>query len=302
MELLIHSEPELDNDITLLIKIYIDKYNYTLGYWTNKEIDVRAYDYLGTGEVFTAYVEELILDRLTGNMSITILNISVESYNSSNVYYIFFEETTFNFPGINVPESTLITYSTNIDYIDNIDSNIISNGSTSSSGLSGGAIAGLIIAIVVASAGIISPILYCCCRKPKPEIKPKTEVNESENLSISTTTSKTNSITNQNKIEKNDRTLTFQTTAQLKKSIVIDGDKNVRQMRKIYFRAINRKDLIKDSSIYFLYKGKIITENKNDLVKNLFQKDNEQNIIAVIDQDDKIQEEALKNQFQMFDK
>jgi len=144
--------------------------------------------------------------------------------------------------------------------------------------------------------------LYCCCRKPKPEIKPKTEVNESENLSISTTTSKTNSITNQNKIEKNDRTLTFQTTGQLKKSIVIDGDKNVRQMRKIYFKAINWKDLIKDSSIYFLYKGKIISKNKDDLVKNLFQKDNEQNIIAVIDQDDKIQEEALKNKFQMFDK
>ena len=104
MELLIHSEPELDNDITLLIKLYIDKYNYTLGYWTNKEIDVRAYDYSGTGEVFTANVEELILDRLTGDMSITILNISVESYNASNVYYIFFEERTFNFPGINVPE------------------------------------------------------------------------------------------------------------------------------------------------------------------------------------------------------
>jgi len=214
----------------------------------------------------------------------------------------FFKETTFNFPGINVPESTLITYSTNIDYIDNTDSNIISSGSTSSSGLSGGAIAGLIIAIVVALAGIISPILYCCCRKPKPEIKPKTEVNESEDLSISTTTTKTNSITNQKKTEKNDRTLTFQTTGQPKKSIVIDGDKNVRQMRKIYFKAINRKDLIKDSSIYFLYKGKIITKNKNDLVKNLFQKDNEQNIIAVIDQDDKIQEEALKNKFQMFDK
>ena len=73
-------------------------------------------------------------------------------------------------------------------------------------------------------------------------------------------------------------------------------------MRKMYFKAINRKDLIKDSSIYFLYKGKIISKNKDDLVKNLFQKDNEQNIIAVIDQDDKIQEEALKNKFQMFDK
>ena len=70
MELLIHSEPELDNDITLLIKLYIDKYNYTLGYWTNKEIDVRAYDYSGIGEVFTANVEELISDRLTGDMSI----------------------------------------------------------------------------------------------------------------------------------------------------------------------------------------------------------------------------------------
>jgi len=103
MELLIHSEPELDNVITLLIKLYIYKYNITLGYWTNKEIDVRAYDYSGTGEVFSAYVEDLTLDGLTGDMSITILNISVESYNASNVYYIFFEETTFNFPGINVP-------------------------------------------------------------------------------------------------------------------------------------------------------------------------------------------------------
>ena len=67
-------------------------------------------------------------------------------------------------------------------------------------------------------------------------------------------------------------------------------------MRKIYFKAINRKDLIKDSSIYFLYKGKIISKNKNDLVKNLFQKDNEQNIIAVIDQDDKITRRSFEKQ------
>ena len=35
----------LFEEITLLITLYIDKYNDSLGYWTNKVVDVRAYYY-----------------------------------------------------------------------------------------------------------------------------------------------------------------------------------------------------------------------------------------------------------------
>ena len=304
MDIFVVSEPELDDNITLLITLYIDKYNNTLGYWTSKEIDVSAYDYYGTGEIFSADIEDLAFDRYIGDISLTILNISVESHNPNNTYYISFEEMTFTFYGENVAESTVILYYTDTDDIDSTNSIIVSSGRSTSSGISTGAIIGIIVAGVVVLAGIISIIYFCYCRKPKPEKKPETEVNEPIDLSISTTTSKTNSLTNQNKKENNDRTLLFQTTGQLNKSLVIEGDKNVRQMRKIYFKAINRKDLIKDSSIYFLYKGKMISRDKNDLLKNIFKNDNEieKNIITVVDNDDKIYKEAIKNKFMMFDK
>jgi hypothetical protein len=283
MDLFVDSEPELDNNITLLITLYIDKYNNTLGYWTSVEIDVRAYDYYGTGEVFSAYVEDLTLGRLTEDMSLTILNIDVESYNANNTYYISFEERTFYFHGTNMPESTVISYYTDTDDIDSSDIAIISVGRSTSSGISTGAIIGIIVAGVVVLGGIISIIYFCFCRKK--------EINQ--DLSISTT-SKADIITNPDKKESDIRTLIFETTGQINKSIEIDGDKNVRQMRRMYFKAINRKDLIKDASIFFLYNGKVISIDKNDLVKDIFKKDKDLNKIIVSDPGDKIQKKQKK--------
>ena len=283
MDLFVDSEPELDNNITLLITLYIDKYNNTLGYWTSVEIDVRAYDYYGTGEVFSAYIEDLTLGRLTEDMSLTILNIDVESYNANNTYYISFEERTFYFHGTNMPESTVISYYTDTDDIDSSDIAVISVGRSTSSGISTGAIIGIIVAGVVVLGGIITIIYFCFCRKQ--------EINQ--DLSISTT-SKADIITNPDKKESDIRTLIFETTGQINKSIVIDGDKNVRQMRRMYFKAINRKDLIKDSSIFFLYNGEVISKDKNDLVKDIFKKDKDLNKIIVSDPGDKIQKKQKK--------
>ena len=74
----------LFEEITLLITLYIDKYNDSLGYWTNKVVDVRAYYY--DINVYSAYVEDLTLDNLSGDISLTILNIEAESDNLSNFY------------------------------------------------------------------------------------------------------------------------------------------------------------------------------------------------------------------------
>jgi hypothetical protein len=98
LDLNIISTPELIEDITLLITLYIDKYNDSLGYWTNKEIDVRAYDYYGTGEMFSAYIDDLNLDNFTSDISLTVLNIIVESNSTINNYYVYFEEINYNFP------------------------------------------------------------------------------------------------------------------------------------------------------------------------------------------------------------
>ena len=78
----------LFEEITLLITLYIDKYNDSLGYWTNKVVYVRAYYYYYDINVYSAYVEDLTLDNLSGDISLTILNIEAESDNLSNFYYV----------------------------------------------------------------------------------------------------------------------------------------------------------------------------------------------------------------------
>ena len=97
LDLFIFSTPELNEDITLLITLYIDMYNDSLGYWITKEIDVRAYDYYGTGEIFSAYFDDLNLDIFTSDISLTVLNIIVESNSTINNYYVYFEEINYNF-------------------------------------------------------------------------------------------------------------------------------------------------------------------------------------------------------------
>ena len=176
-DLYISSTPELNEDITLLITLYIDMYNDSLGYWISKEIDVRAYDYYGTGNMFSAYIDELNLVNLTSDISLTVLNIIVESNNTNNNYYVYFEEMTFNFP-----EETDYDYSTPLEMSDsyyqidsdsyypdttnNTESSYISVGNRSSGSISTGVIIG-IIAGVVAVIGIIITIIIIYLRNRK---------------------------------------------------------------------------------------------------------------------------------------
>ena len=148
LDLHIFSTPELNEDITLLITVYIDMYNDSLGYWISKEIDVRAYDYYGTSEIFSAYFDDLNLDIFTSDISLTVLNIIVESNSTINNYYVYFEEINYNFPkATSAYDSAISNYyeaDTNSYYPDITDntniSSYISGGSKSSGSISTGVI------------------------------------------------------------------------------------------------------------------------------------------------------------------
>ena len=87
LNLYVNSNPELPNYTDLLVKLKIDKYDYSLGYWEEKENEIRAsFGNLTTG-VYSAFIDEMTLDNLTYNINITILNVSVLSYDN-NIYYL----------------------------------------------------------------------------------------------------------------------------------------------------------------------------------------------------------------------
>ena len=75
LNLYVNSNPELPNYTDLLVKLKIDKYYYSLG--------VRAsFANLTTG-VYSAFIDEMTLDNLTYNINLTILNVSVLSYDNN---------------------------------------------------------------------------------------------------------------------------------------------------------------------------------------------------------------------------
>ena len=85
------------------------------------------------------------MDNLSGDISLTILNIEAESDNISNFYYVNFYEQTFNFQQASETDS---------DNFENTDSTIISVARSTSSGISTGAIIGIIAGVV----GVIAVI------------------------------------------------------------------------------------------------------------------------------------------------
>ena len=230
MNIYILSFPELIEEITLLITLYIDKYNDTLGYWTNKVINVTAY-YYNSIDVYSAHVEDLTLDNLIGDISLTILNIYAESDNINNIYLVNFTEQTFNFQEDSDSDSYIF------------DSTNISVGRSTSSGISTGAIIGIIAGVVGVIAVISILIIYCfCCKK-----------NDVTDKSL--TNSKI-SIINPEKIEKDMFTIQF-----------LSGDQHVNIpitcKVKDKFSVLEEKlyadfpDL-KNKNIIFLAKGNVI--------------------------------------------
>ena len=287
LDLYIFSTPELNEDITLLITIYIDKYNESLGYWISKEIDVRAYDYYGTGNVFSAYIDELNLVNLTSDISLTVLNIIVESNNTNNNYYVYFEEMTFNFPEVTDFSTSLEmsdsyyqidTDSYYPDITDDTEFSYISGGSKSSGSISTGVIIGIIIGVVVVIGGIITT--YCLCRNKK-----------SENNGSETKIQIKN--TDESVLNKNNKNITFSFKTgnqQIQTELTVKDNITLLEMRTQYFKKINKINLVKNEQIYFLCEAECLGFKSEGLIKDYFKDENKVYQIIVVDQN---QEEKM---------
>ena len=303
LELYIFSTPELNEDITLLITLYIDMYNDSLGYWISKEIDVRAYDYYGTGNMFSAYIDELNLVNLTSDISLTVLNIIVESNNTNNNYYVYFEEMTFNFP-----EETDYEYSTPLEMSDsyyqiysdsyypdttnNTESSYISVGNRSSGSISTGVIIG-IIAGVVAVIGIIITIIIIYLRNRKKK-KPSGVPTGTNGTTGSTGTKPDETIENNSfkGLNRNDskgnplgapkKKITITTTEQVKIIIEIEEDKTIFDLKKLCLEKIGKSDLIGNENIFFLFGADNILTKPNVLIKEKFKSEDDNNSFSIL--------------------
>ena len=281
LDIHITSNPELNDNITLLFTFYIDKYNDSLGYWISKVIDIRAYDLYETGEYFSAYIEDLNLENLTSEISLTILNISVESNNKSNYYFVYFQEMTYNFPEESdsyIFDISDLSFNSSMqdttDSIDDIES-YISRDSKSSGSISMGAIIGIVAAVIVVIG--ISITIICICRNKKKE-EDGSEMNKIKNED------------NVNNINKYIR-FSFSTgNQQIKTELAIKDDSTLRDMRNQYFQKIKKINLIKDENIYFLCEAQCFFLNKEGLVKDYFKDYNKVYKIIVVDQN---QEEKI---------
>ena len=85
------------------------------------------------------------------------------------------------------------------------------------------------------------------------------------------------------------------TTNQARTIISIENDKTIKELMLEYFKKINRMDLFGDKNIFLLYGGSNIAVHQKDLIDKYF-KDNQENQILVIDEEEKITNlKKLKN-------
>jgi len=311
LDLYLFSDPEINVTITLLITLYIDQFNDSLGYWTSKEIDVRAYDYDGTGELFSAYIDDLILDD-SSSISISILNIIIESNNTISNYYVYFEEMTYTYP-----EDTSIgdwsdlheeyvDYSTDTDIYsslndtNNTDISPINRASKSSGSIPIGAIIGIISAVIVVGVVIVT---ICLCRRKKtrppegpPEVQPGQKKGSGITQGIKNGDTLVNDTLEKFEINQKDktsdiipkRTFILKTTSQKEIKIEIEENKNIGDLRKLYFETIGQPYLNEDKTIYFLVDGNYLSTESNILIKDKFNENDKKKVIIIADNEDKI--------------
>ena len=106
--------------------------------------------------------------------------------------------------------------------------------------------------------------------------------NESEDK-ITTTSGNINL----NVPEKDMRKFHFETQSQFKIDFSIEGKRDLKDLRKLYFEKIKRNDLLNDKSIYFLQGGNILRCD-DSLVKDKFKNYKELYNIVVVDGEGKI--------------
>ena len=257
LDLKTYSNDILPSNINFLARLKIEKDNIS----NSNEINVNNFVYNATKRTYSAFSNYLTLENSTVYMNVTILNIS--AYSSNDIqYYVYFDNITLNF--------------INQNYVSNIESQTAPNNNSSDPNneensnenfpISGGGTSSSSISIGL----IIGVIIYCKKRK-------KVIPSESE-------------IQFEPKNNEDFRTLILTTQKQDKKTIIIKTDKNMKDLRKMFFETINQPELINEKSILFLYNGKAFNSNSNDLIKDIFKSNNGYNIVIIADNEDKINE------------
>ena len=174
-----------------------------------------------------------------------------------------------------VDSSEVILYSTYQEAtVDSSDKSKDKNESKeSSSRISIGLKVGIIIGVLII-IGIIIAIIYLR-RKLKP-------ANPQSSIAVSVFRSSEDKI---NEDKPKMITITFQTTSQYIECITIDQNITMRELIKLYFKKINRTDLIGDKSIVFLKNGNAIEHDSDIPVKKFIVGFNVGLTIVVYDND-----------------
>jgi len=315
IEFFLTFEPQKSENIFLVITLDISFYNDSLLYYADKFINLTIFVNYNSDK-YTAILENFYsIDP----KEISIKNVYINQSEENDIYNVYYTnkklsiessfETTSESTIISTSESTKVTTSEisselkiepTIDLTENGNNgsseekeeesdgeNLIGNYSKNTSGKSNtGIIIGVAAGILVL-IGIIIGIIFFCIKKRNNKNK-ETGTHNSIISNSSLTMNKDYEDINLKDPKQNIRAFIFETQTQDKIEIKIESDKNLKELRKLYFEKISRIDLINDKSIYFLYGGKHHYFFSQDLVKKNFKDYLIWNRIIVIDGEDKI--------------
>ena len=163
------------------------------------------------------------------------------------------------------------------------DNQLSSFSSKSSGSISSGIIIGIIAGVVFLIAIVITIICVCRRMKNKEEKSENIILKDGSSVTIDVANNDTN---NDIIIPKNKIIVNLVTTGQIKIELSIEPEKKMRDLIKAYFDKIKKPELFGDTSIRFLYKGRVIEHESNDLIKDYIKKDS--NIIVIDDVEDKL--------------
>ena len=297
-----YSEPEIFDDIHYLVSFNLDKFNSAEFYWERKKNVLKTTNNINGANEFI-----LNLDSINSNFfpaTITITNIKEEKSDKNNIYYIHFPIKSFNIENSTQKSIIQTTIFLDTDITTETDSfpiiSLSPNKKTSSSKISAGALIGIIIGVIIVIGGIIFIIIKFFCKNPKKADFPPpgthgsdTNGNDGIDTSSSNVTTKVTDEKGDN-FDINLRYFNFQTQKQMKNTIIIEKNKTLNDLRKLYFEMINRIDLFEDEEIYFLCYGQPFTVGSNEIIETIFKNYKQYHEIIVVDQKDKINKTCPK--------
>lgn len=279
------SQPDIIKNISLILELEINKLNESQQVINSEKIDINIIINNDTDK-YTTILENF---NITGIKEIKIENAILEN-EEDDIYNIYFPKeklVIINETGNYIINYTLIASENN----SNNDIKINNTNESSDEKIS----IGIIVAIIIGGIlliFIIIIILICCRKRSKKNIEESYE-NNYDNLHSRTSISISNDNNNTNYIivdepKPNMRTFSFESKNQDVITITIESNKNLKELRRLYFEKIERSDLFEDDKIYFEYDGKPITRNSEGVIEYLFRDYKEIYKIFVIDEENQI--------------